>query len=235
MPFRIALVGTSEYIRTHLAALLRSGEFDVEVIDPATVLSTNDCRLQEYDVIIASADLAACLQEDSLFESLTTAKGYLVVEENVLNSADLPSFLIHPGMSPEDIIARVNNILYLNSSRRSSPRIRVNLPVVYEFDGKRFQSTILELGENGLFIGTLAPPPVNTRITMQFSLSPWKHQIEAIGRSVYRIGCNLDQCIISSPTAPDKKIVALPGVGITFDQVANEDRETIRGFIQQHQ
>lgn len=235
MQFRIALVGTSEYIRTSLAALLRSGEFDVAVIDPATVLAANDCRLQEYDAILASADLAACLQEASLFESLTNAKGYLVVEENAPNSAEVPSFLIHPGMSPEEIIARINNVLYLKSSRRSSTRIRVNLPVVYEYDNKRFQSTILDLGENGLFIGTLAPPPVNTRITLQFSLSRGKHQIEAAGRSVYLIGCNLDQCIISSPTAPDKKIVAHPGVGITFDQVSNEDREAIREFIQQHQ
>jgi PilZ domain len=235
MAFRIALVGTSEYIKSHLAALLRSGELYVDVIDPATVTSINDCRLKEYDVIIASADLAACLQEASLFESLTNARGYLVVEENVLNEAEIPSFLIHPRMSPEDIIARVNNVLYLNSSRRSSPRIRVNLPVVYEFDEKRFRSAILDLGENGLFIGTLAPPPINTRIAMQFSLSQGQPQIEAIGRAVYNIGCNFDQCIISSPTAPDKKIVALPGVGITFDEVSNEDREAIRGFIQQHQ
>jgi hypothetical protein len=235
MAFRLALIGTSEYIRTHLAAILRSAEFDVEVISPAAVPSRNDCRLREYDVIIASANLATCLQEDSLFESLTNVRGYLVVEENQENLANIPSFLMHPGMSPEDIIARINNVIYLNSSRRSSPRIRVNLPVVYEFDGKRFRSTILDLSENGLFIGTLASPPINTRITMQFVLIQGKSQIGAIGRSVYRIGCNFDQSIISSPAAPDKKIVALPGVGIRFDEVSNEDRDAIRGFIQQYQ
>src|SRR5271169_732518 len=118
MAFRLALIGTSEYIRTHLAAILRSAEFDVEVISPASVPSRNDGRLREYDVIIASANLAACLQEDSLFESLTDVRGYLVVEENLQNLANIPSFLMHPGMSPEDIIARINNVVYLNSSRR---------------------------------------------------------------------------------------------------------------------
>jgi PilZ domain-containing protein len=235
MAFRIALVGTSEYIRTHLAALLRSAEFDTDVISLAAVPSIKDCRLQDYDMIIASADLTACFHDDTLIESLANARGYLVVEENVQNSADIPSFLINPGMSAEDIIARINNVLYLGSSRRSSPRIRVNMSVEYEFDGNLFQSTILDLSENGLFISTLAPPPVNTRITMHFSLSQGKRPIEAIGRSIYRIVCNFDRSIIASPTAPEKKIVARPGAGIIFDQVSHEDREAIRVFIQQRQ
>jgi len=235
MAFRIALVGTSEYIRTHLATLLRDGEFDIDVINPEAISSMNNSRLQVFDAIIASTNLAACFQEDTLFELLTNARGYLVVEENVQDSAETPSFLIHPGMSSEDIIARINNVLYLNSSRRSSPRIKVNLPVEYEFDGKTFQSTILDLSENGLFIGALAPPPVSTRITMQFSISQEKTTINATGRCVYRIVCNFVQSIIAASKAPDKRIMALPGVGIAFEQVSHDDRQAIRAFIQQRQ
>ena len=45
----------------------------------------------------------------------------------------------------------INNVLYLGSSRRSSPGLIVNMSVEYEFDGNLFQSTILDLSENGSF------------------------------------------------------------------------------------
>jgi hypothetical protein len=221
------------YLRTQLADILRNGEFVVDLYDADTISSMFDNRLHTYTVVIASADLAAGIDEDSLFNSSLAAQGFLVFDDRELEwEKELP-FLIHPGMSPEQIIAKINNIIFLNSTVRKSPRIRLNQPVEYEHEGNRCKSTVQDISENGVFIITLVPPHVGIKITMRFSL-PGTREITASGRSVYTIGCNIRQSIISHPSSCDKKIVALPGVGVMFDQISNANRAAIRDFIKKN-
>jgi hypothetical protein len=230
MTRRIALLGTSAYLKTRLADILRNGEFVVDLYDSDTIPSIFDSRLHTYAVVIASADLAAGIDEDFLFNSSLVAQGFLVFDDRELEWDKEPPFLVHPGMSPEQIIAKINNIIFLNSTVRKSSRIRLNQPVEYEHEGNHCQSTVQDISENGVFIITLVPPPVGIKITMRFSL-PGTREITASGRSVYTIGCNLSQSIISHPSSCDKKIVALPGVGVMFERISDADRAAIRDFI----
>ncbi len=234
MIFRIALIGASELMRTRLAEILRCDEFVIDIYDPNIVASLFDYRLHSYDLIIASSDLVAGLKEDTVFTSLLAARGFLLYEEKPKQWDIEPSFLIHSGMSPEDIIAKINNILYLNAHVRKSPRIKVNQPVEYDSEGKHYQSTTQYLGENGVFISTLAPPKNGTDITVRFSLPGGGREIVATGRIVYSVGANLDQSIITHPSSHDRKIVSLPGVGVVFEQVSDADREAIRDFVAKH-
>lgn len=234
MLFRIALIGASELMRTRLAEILRGDEFVIDIYDPNIVASIFDYRLHSYDLIIASSDLVTGLKEDTVFTSLLAARGFLLFEEKPRQLEVEPSFLIHSGMSPEDILAKINNILYLNAHVRKSPRIKVNQPIEYDYEGKRYQSTTQYLGENGVFISTLAPPKNGTHITVRFSLPGGNHDIVASGRIVYSVGANLDQSIISHPAAHDRKIVSLPGVGVVFDQISDSDRDAIRDFLAKH-
>ncbi len=230
MAFRVALVGNSEYLKTRLAELLRSGGFEVDCREPADVASVFDRRLHAYDVIIVNRDMTATLEENKIFESMLDARGFLFLDETVASSREQP-FLIHPGMSPEDIIAAVNNLVFLGSNLRKTLRIKVSLPVEYEFGGRIVQSTIRELGENGLFISTLAPPPAGTAVSVRFSLSDSMRDISAAGHVAYSIGCDLAKSIISHPSAPDRKIIALPGMGVMFDNMGEEDRAAVRKYI----
>ncbi len=235
MPFRIALVGESDYMRGRLADLLRSGGFDVDLRAPADVASVFDRRLHTYEVIIVSTDMTAGLKENKIFESMLDARGFLFLDENSRNRGTEQSFLIHPEMSPEEIIATVNNLIFLNSNLRKSQRIKVSLPVEYECEDRLMRSTIQDLGENGLFISSLAPPPTGARISVRFALPGRTADVIAGGRVAYCIVCDLDRCIISHPATPEKRIVALPGFGIMFDDISIADRDGIREFVRLHQ
>jgi hypothetical protein len=234
MKFRIALFGASELMRTQLADLLRSAEYLVDLYDPKAVASIFDCRLHTYDIVIAGADLAAGFKEETMFTSLLASRGFLIFDEKASGGADDPLFLIHAGMSPETIISRINNVLYLNSSVRKSPRIHVDLPVEYEYEENRCQSTLLDLSEGGAFIMTFSPPTVKTAITLRFSLPGTQNIIAATGHAAYNIICNLDQSIISHPSSLDRKIITLPGFGVAFDWIADDDRVLIREFLNRH-
>ncbi len=231
MTFRIALVGQSDYMRTGLADLLRSGGFDVDIREPVDAASVFDRRLHAYDVIIVNSDMTATLEENKIFESLLDNRAFLFLDETGAGRGTEPSFLIHPQMSPEDIMAAVNNLVFLNSNLRKTPRIRVSLPVEYECEGRIARSTILELGENGLFISSIAPPPSGTTISVRFTLAAGRQDIAAAGHVAYAVGCDLGRSIISHPSSPDRKIIALPGMGVMIDEMEEEDRAVVRTYI----
>jgi hypothetical protein len=233
MSFRIALVGESEYMRTRLAELLRSSGFDVDLRAPADAASVFDRRLHAYDLIIVSMDMTAKLEENKLFESMMDTRAFLILDENSGIQGRDQSFLIHREMSPEDIMATVNNLIFLSSNQRKSPRIKVNLPVEYECEGRHTRSTILDIGENGLFISTLAPPLAGALISIRFALPGRTADIMARGHVAYSIGYDLDRSIIPHPSSPDRKIIAMPGMGIVINEMREEDRTAVRKFIQQ--
>ena len=233
MSFRIALVGESEYMRTRLADILRSSGFDVDLRVPADAASVFDRRLHAYDLIIVSTDMTIKLEENKLFESMMDTRAFLILDENSVIQGREQSFLIHPEMSPEDIMATVNNLIFLSSNQRKSPRIKVSLPVEYECEGRLSRSTILDIGENGLFISTLAPPLAGALISIRFALPGRKEDIMARGHVAYSIGYDLDRSIIPHPSSPDRKIIAMPGMGIVIDEMSEEHRTAVRTFIQQ--
>ncbi|MBI5632730.1 MAG: hypothetical protein HZA15_04565 [Nitrospirae bacterium] len=45
------------------------------------------------------------------------------------------------------------------------------------------------------------------------------------------IGYDLDRGIISYPSSADRKIIAMPGMGIFFESISDKDREAIRIFV----
>jgi hypothetical protein len=234
MTFRIALVGTNETMRTRLAELLRISGFAVENLASGTAAPLHDVPLDQYDAVIIDAGLVAQLEEDAVFTSLLNAKGFLIFENKRAMREVAPSFLIHGEMSPEDLIHRINTIVYQNIYERTSPRLRVKIPVEYEHTGKRLKSATQYISENGAFIITLSPPPDGTSITADFSLVPGGKHIVVQGHAVYSIGCNLDEAIISHPSSQSRKIVALPGFGFVFDVIADSDRGLIKDFVKKH-
>jgi hypothetical protein len=234
MTFRVVLVGESDYMRTRLADLLRSAGFDVDLRAPADVASVFDRRLHAYDVIIVSADMTERLEEDKVFASMLDTRGFLFLDEHSTSRGKGKSFLLHPAMSPEDIVAAVNNLIFLNTGQRRSPRIKVNLPVEYECEGRITRSTILDLGENGLFISSIVPRPARTTLSVRFALPGSAQDIIARGHVAYAIGCDLDRSIISHPSSPEKEIIALPGMGVMIDEMREDDRAAIRKYMQQH-
>jgi len=231
MAFRIALIGASDQMKNKLVNLLRDNNFHVDLYDTIPINPAADRNLHAYDAVIANSNFAAVMKEDAILNALLTATGFLIYEEYASPGGG-PSFLLHSGMSPEDIITKINNVVYLNTNTRKSIRLRVNFPVEYEYEGKSYQSTIQDVSENGAFILTLVPPSTGTEITVRFTIPGEQISTTAIGRVRYSIICNLDQRIIAHPASHEKKIISLPGVGIRFEQISDKDREAIKNFIE---
>jgi hypothetical protein len=131
------------------------------------------------------------------------------------------------------MIADVN--LYLDSNLRKSVRVRIHLPVEYKQDDKYFQSVLASISENGAFIISLTPPPEGAEIAMRFLLPEGNQQVVVIGKVLYTNNLNWARNIIVYPSSPDKKIVAMPGIGVRFDRLSHADQIAIRNFLQKEQ
>jgi hypothetical protein len=229
---RIALFGTRERLKSWLADLLRKSGFEVDHFDPDAVSSLFDACLDTYTLVIADTGVAARLEEETAINASLIAQGFLVFDDQIKTAGREPSFLIHAGMGQEEIIAKINDIVFFNSQLRKTTRLRLSLPIEYEYSGNHFHSTMQDISENGAFIITLLPPPIQEKITIHFSLPGYK-DLRITCRVIHSINCDLEQSIIVHPSSPEKKIVALPGIGVLFEQITDDDRNAIRTFIRQ--
>ncbi len=233
----VGLVGSTRFFQTTLVDILKESDFDVDLHETDSINIKDTSIRKKYDLVIISKDLAIGVEEE-LFDFLLSTKGFLLVDETdeLIKPSVEPPFYINNLMGPEEIISRVNNVIYGKAgkggrSTRRSPRVKVNILVEYRFEGKRYTSKIKNLSVYGAFISSLNPPPKDSLIEMSFKIPNTEERIETTGRILYRIGFNLNRGIISHPISTDKKIIALPGIGISFEKISKKDRETLKSFI----
>jgi hypothetical protein len=228
---KIALIGSTEFFSNTLFNLFADSEFEAELLD----LGIEDLKTVDtgdYDLFVIRADLSSDISEESFVDFLLSTKSFLLVDDGENTS---PQY-INPKMSLEDIISKVgNNIFRTRTSRgiaRSSPRIKVNIPVEYVHDDACHKSVIINLSRNGTFIVTLNPPPKDSVVDLSFALPQRDEFIRSTGRVIYSIGFDIETGIISKTGEADKKIVATPGVAVFFEDMKETDREAIESFIE---
>jgi CheY-like chemotaxis protein len=106
----------------------------------------------------------------------------------------------------------------VETTPRSSIRIRTRLPVTVNnmqlVDAD--DACVSVLSEQGMFLRTLRPAPLDTRLSLQIGLNDRIIAIEAVVRSSYRIG-----------EGPYNE----PGMGLQFVRTSPQDQELIRQFI----
>lgn len=128
--------------------------------------------------------------------------------------------LVPRGASPQELIFRVNRVLYAErqAANRVSPRVPVNLPA--SFDGLEGpgQGQILNLSETGLFLSTDQLLPVDRSVTVRFPLAAGKDPIIATCRVVWGNAGGEGQRYFR-------------GMGLQFLRMRPADREELRSFI----
>lgn len=231
----IALVGSTEFFKTTLLDILKESNFEVDQYDVDSI-NLKDKPLQGYDVVIISANLFKDVREDELFSFLLSSKGFLLADDNISNLESFTDSIsyIDGNMSPEEILSRVNTVIYKGAGirpARNNPRITMNIDVEYEFEGKHHKSKILSLSKNGAFISSLNPLPEGSKIKVQISIPMRDKKIKAVGRVLYSVVCNLANGIITQNGSCEKKVIALPGMGISFEKISNVDMEAIMFHI----
>jgi len=106
----------------------------------------------------------------------------------------------------------------VETTPRMSIRIRTNLPVtvsnmpLVELEG----ACVSVLSEHGMFLRTLRPAPIDTRLSLQISLNDRVIALDAVVRSSYRTG-----------GGPYNE----PGMGLQFVRTSSQNQEIIRQFI----
>lgn len=233
---KIALLGSTPFFEGMLPDILRNSGYEVDLFEATTIDEKEISRFDNYNLLILCADLAANLAEKEYFSGILSMTGFLIAEsgDHVSGSFLTGSERIDQTMSPEEIIFKVNNIVYRSHGVRKSPRVKVNIDVEYECQGAFYKSNITTISLFGVFINTLNPLQNNSRLGLAFSPKNEGEKIEASGRVLYSIGYNLVKGIISHPGKKGKKIIAHPGMGVFFEEIAEADRETIRLFIEDH-
>ncbi len=230
---RVGLLIADAFCAKTLAQILADADFDVDSLEVDISDIQDASVLNSYDLVILNNDVAQSMEED-IFSLILSARGFLLVDsvKNIADFSTSSTRYINPYMSPEEIVSRVNSVLFQHKNIRKSLRVSVNLDLEYYCEGTCFQSNVQNLSQNGAFIASLNPPAKNALITAYFSLPGGKRAIKAVGRVLYSIGYDLDRGIISHPGAADKKIIAMPGMGIFFETISDEDREAIRIYIE---
>ncbi|GAB4390061.1 MAG: hypothetical protein Kow0025_19530 [Thermodesulfovibrionales bacterium] len=231
-PSKVALIGETPLLR-ELCALLSENGFEV------SALSLEDARGgdlgAEYDLVIANADLAWVYGEEAFLKLLLSARDFLLAG----GDREPPPSFINYLMSPEDVVARVNGIIYNMKAGaeglpvRSSPRVPVDIAVEYEHDGVPHQSALQTLSAKGAFISALNPLPRGAVLKLSFALPGGGASIESRARVLYTIEYDLARGIISHPTSSEKAIAALPGMAVLFEEIPEPASKAIEAFIRQ--
>ncbi len=235
---KIALIGSSDFLNTTLFDILKDSEFKVDRYDPDSPILADPSVLKAYDIIVVDTNLYKEADE-GFFTFLLSIKDFLLAgAENSIHRI-FPESSSHIGdnMSPEDIIARINSIIYKNSDIkdrpvRKTPRIVTNIDVEYESHGMYHKSKLINLSANGAFISSLNPLPYGSLLKLTFHLNGKETRIEAVGRVIYNIGYNLDNGLITQPGSTDKRIIAMPGMGVFFEEISEAHRQAIKSFIE---
>lgn len=134
--------------------------------------------------------------------------------------------LMTKGATPEQIIFRVNRILFPDkASKGISPRDRVpvSLPVDFSIGDNKQTGFLLNLSETGTFLHTKADILVGAMVHLKFSLP---------GMNKFLENSMLDlKGIVQWSTAEVASKTLFGGYGIMFTSLSEADQEAIRNFV----
>lgn len=128
---------------------------------------------------------------------------------------------IYKSAPVEEILYRVNRVLFpLRKDTRKFPRVPVNIGIEFRINTKWHQAYSSTLGGGGLFIRTINPPETGTAVNVKFRLPSNEKLVEAGGMVVW-----------SNEYNPESRKTSLPGMGVRFDAIKDDDRRNITSYI----
>lgn len=129
--------------------------------------------------------------------------------------------LVSKGFTPEQIIFRVNKLLFAKKGEKGTPRKRVPVSVPVDFKiGENFQTGyLLNISESGVFLHTKAELLPGAMLALKFSLPGIEDIIEAKG-------------IVRWTTSDIPSRTLFGGGGIMFTTIDQKDQKTIREFVE---
>lgn len=128
--------------------------------------------------------------------------------------------LVTKGFTPEEIIFRINRILFPDKTAAGSPRVRVpvSVPADYTLGDLVRTGFFLNLSEGGAFLHTKADLLTGSMLRIKFSLPNSAKVIEV-------------KAIVKWSTNEVASKTLFGGYGVMFTSVSDEDLNIIREFV----
>ncbi len=120
---------------------------------------------------------------------------------------------------PDEVEIDMRHEIEIEAERRRSPRSPLVVRVAYATVDALFAEFTRNVNEGGLFIETNEPPPLETRVALEFSLPGRDAPIRARGRVAW-----------IRPASPEE---GPAGMGVEFEQLGIEARESIDALVRQ--
>ena len=121
--------------------------------------------------------------------------------------------------APDDTHADARSDIEIETDRRRTPRSPLVVRVAYATVDALFSEFTRNVNEGGLFIETEAPPPMETRVALEFKLPGSDAPIRARGRVTWIRGASPEE----GPA----------GMGVEFEQLGSEARQHIDALVRQ--
>jgi len=130
------------------------------------------------------------------------------------------SGLMTKGLTPEQIVFRVNRLLFPEKVAQGQPRIRgpVSLPVDFTLGDITRTGFLLNLSETGAFLHTKADLLTGAMLRLKFTLPGADRVIDL-------------KCIIKWSTSEVASKTLFGGYGLMYTSVTDEDQEILKTFI----
>lgn len=141
--------------------------------------------------------------------------------------------LITSATSPEVMVLHLNKALFYDMMRRKNPRVPVSIPINLSHDGKEYATFASLLSKDGMFIVTLNPLPSGTICDLAFKLPRRKKVFRSKIKVLYTITVNKELSIIANSSDPFKRLVTHPGMAVFFEDMGQEERDSINAYIKE--
>ncbi|TAN64000.1 response regulator [bacterium] len=131
------------------------------------------------------------------------------------------SGLVTKGFTPEQMIFRVNNILFPERSVEGAPRLRVPVSLPADFTVGDITRTgyILNISETGVFLHTKTDFLTGTNMLLKFSVPGSDKVISA-------------KCVVKWTTVEVASQTLFGGSGIMFNSLSEDGQRIVREFVE---
>ncbi len=226
---RAVIIGMGRFLEERVKPLLSESGLSVIVFPPEKSSIGRIPQPIEECLLVLSSSFLSYLEEESPFELLSKAGGFIICADEPEDSTLRGKQTISPTSSDEEISSLIRGILYEGENTRKSPRLWTSIPVEYEVKGIIKVSEISSLSYFGAFIRTVSPPERGERVKVRFSIGSQK--IEAEGPVLYSTRVSPSGMIVSGPEGKERKVISFPGFAVYFEKIDERSARLIRKYV----
>jgi CheY-like chemotaxis protein len=126
--------------------------------------------------------------------------------------------LILKNLSPEQVIHKVNRLLFPDKFARGEPRVPISIPVDCSVEGVTWRGNLLNLSASGLFLHTAEELQKDTVVNLKFHIPVYDNTIDINGLVVWSTDLSEEDSFFG-------------GAGIQFLDIFSKEQDILSKFV----